>query len=356
LRGYWQEAKTNGDPFCVLNGQFFYMLEYPTRLPFSLKVNGEYLTDGYGIDQFVGQKLILEVWPGRADIRELSAENLYSSSAPNIIAGLTEEAPKRIKHAAGRTFVGVGDRDGDGIHETVYVFNSSLARQSHAADTLRAFGADKVMHLDGGGSTQLLCEGEDYIYSERLIPQAIAIYSGTGINPLTETQLAEVSAQQAYAAPLGNSAPARLDSAALESSVIASVDPPARNAVTGNDIDVGPELSNDDISEDTSLALPLIAAILNPDQSKSTEQAATAPAQVESAAIIQNPTTPKQAIESTTQDSSVQASTSTTALKAPVLSSRSAVRITDIFIIPLIMSPVVLVLFVAIGRIRFQNY
>jgi hypothetical protein len=49
------------------------------------------------------------------------------------------------------------------------------ARQSDAADVLKSFEAAKVMMLDGGGSTQLICEGKSYISSDRLIPQAIGV-------------------------------------------------------------------------------------------------------------------------------------------------------------------------------------
>jgi len=45
---------------------------------------------------------------------------------------------------------------------------------------LREFGADQVMMLDGGGSTQLTCDGQNYIASERLVPQALGIVAGPG--------------------------------------------------------------------------------------------------------------------------------------------------------------------------------
>jgi len=176
LADYWQSlVAENPTAFCVTNGQFFYMLEYPTRLPFPLKVDGTILTDGYGIKDFPGKKLMLELWPGRADIVPLSKEALLTSSAPDIIAGLTEDAPKRIKFAVGRTFFGVADKNGEGTYQTVLVFNSRISRQEEAANVLRSFGAEKVMMLDGGGSTQLSCEGKSYVYSDRLIPQAIGI-------------------------------------------------------------------------------------------------------------------------------------------------------------------------------------
>jgi Phosphodiester glycosidase len=175
---YWRQAsQANDTAFCVTNGQFFYMPEAPTRLAFPLKVDGQIITDGWAIQQYPDQKLMLELWDDHADIVPLTKEALYSSQAPDIIAGLTEEANKRAKFAVGRTFFGIQDKDQDGTYETVLVANTQIASQVDIAGVLRAWGADKVMMLDGGGSTQLTCKGTPYISSERLIPQAIAILS-----------------------------------------------------------------------------------------------------------------------------------------------------------------------------------
>ena len=151
------------------------MPEYPTRLAFPLKVDGTIITDGWGIQTYPGQKLLLELWDDHADISPLSPQLLNGTSAPNVIGGLTEEANKRIKYSVGRTFVGVADPDQSGSYESVLVFNSSSSLQSGAADVLRSFGADKVMMLDGGGSTQLLCKSGWYIRSDRPLPQAMAV-------------------------------------------------------------------------------------------------------------------------------------------------------------------------------------
>jgi len=188
IETYWQRVTSQEqDAFCVVNGLFFYMPEYPTRLAFPLKVDGKLVTDGWGINTYVGEQLMLELWDDRADIRELTGEVLVNSSAPNLIGGLTEEANKRAKFAVGRTFVGIDDRDRDGDYETLLVFSTISAKQSAAADTLRSFGADKVMMLDGGGSTQLLCKSGWHIRSDRPVPQAIAIIAAP--RPPVEAQV-----------------------------------------------------------------------------------------------------------------------------------------------------------------------
>lgn len=178
---FWNDAvSTSSAAFCVSNGQFFKMAESPARLPFSLKRDGQVLTDGYGINEFPGQKLMLEIWSDRVDIRELSAEALYNSGAPNIVAGLTEDAEKASKKAVGRTFIGINDEDSNGQSEILMVFNTRTAKPSAAADVLRSFGADQVMMLDGGGSTQLICQGNILIDTERAIPQGLATFAATG--------------------------------------------------------------------------------------------------------------------------------------------------------------------------------
>jgi hypothetical protein len=176
---FWQTlTKAEENPVCVLNGQFFFLSDDPTHLPFPLKKNGVIISDGYGLQDFPDQKLMLEIWPDHVQINKLTQAGLYSSSAPDIIVGLTEDANKRIKQYTGRTFVGAADRDGDGQAEILYIFNTLTARQVDAAQELREFGADQVMMLDGGGSTQLICNGNWLVRSDRWIPQAIGVVVG----------------------------------------------------------------------------------------------------------------------------------------------------------------------------------
>lgn len=177
---YWEQIfSSTWRAFCVTNGQFFYMYEYPTRLPFPLKVDGRVVSGGYSKGEFTDQKLMLEIWKDYADIRPLTKLNFQNSDAPNIVGGLTEDARKSPEKVVGRTFVGVADQNEDGVYETLLIYSTQAARQREAADTLRQFGAQKVMMLDGGLSTQLVCQGKPYIQTERSVPQAIAVLDGT---------------------------------------------------------------------------------------------------------------------------------------------------------------------------------
>lgn len=198
LEGYWRQTfGTHPQVFCVTNGQFFYMPETPTRLALPLKVDGAIITEGFGYDQYP-EKLMLELWSDHADIALLTAETLYASSAPDILGGLPEEANKRAPYAVGRTFIGVDDWDGDEQFEIVYLFNTPTASQDAVAQVLRDFGAEKVMMLDGGGSTQLICQGESIIPSDRNIPQAIAVLAAP---PLPEAQPEQPLRQETRSAP-----------------------------------------------------------------------------------------------------------------------------------------------------------
>jgi hypothetical protein len=185
IQQVWNEfSSANENAFCVTNGQFFSTNDNPTKLAFPLKLDGNIISDGYGINEFQNpnQKLLLEVWDNRADIIPLTQEALHSSSAPNILAGLTENANKNPYSSVGRTFAGVVDNDEDGYYEILLIFNSKTATQAHAADILRSFGADKIIMFDGGGSTQLICQDTPYIESSRLIPQTLTVISSTTLS------------------------------------------------------------------------------------------------------------------------------------------------------------------------------
>ena len=68
----------------------------------------------------------------------------------------------------------------------VFIFNSKYTTQTDAADVLNEFGASKVLMLDGGGSTQLICDGQSLVTSSRKVPQTIGVISGGGVNPEVE--------------------------------------------------------------------------------------------------------------------------------------------------------------------------
>ena len=180
LQSFWEEySRTQSKALCVLNGAFFSTNEDPAGLAFSLKAGGTIVSEGYGRDEYPGQKLMLEFREDHASLQALDGSALAASSAPDILGGLSEDANKDPSALVGRTFAGIQDVDGDGKAETVLFFSSKTTRQADAAGVLRSFGASQVMMLDGGDSAQLLCSGHPYVYSSRSLPQAIGISAGT---------------------------------------------------------------------------------------------------------------------------------------------------------------------------------
>jgi hypothetical protein len=171
---------TNQKAICITNGQFFRNDDRAsTGLAFPVKANGDILTEGYaGDSEYPDEQLMLYIYGDRADIGDLDIRELYSSDAANIIGGLKPDADKGLNTETGRTFVGVKDSNYDGLSETVLIFTSQSATQYRAAEVLRYFGASEVIMLDGGGSTQLICNNTSYISSPRTIPQTIGVLRG----------------------------------------------------------------------------------------------------------------------------------------------------------------------------------
>lgn len=176
LSSSWAAYSANeSNATCITNGQFFNTDIQPTELAFPIRLDS-YRIDGYGINEFYDDKKLLQLYSGYAKFSDFDGSGQYMYK--NAIVGLSEFANKNPNDYTGRTFVGVLDRDGNGNLETVLLFNSALTRQSDAAQVLRDFGAEHVMMLDGGGSTQLICNGTTLINSSRPLPQTIGISHG----------------------------------------------------------------------------------------------------------------------------------------------------------------------------------
>ncbi|MDX1662753.1 MAG: phosphodiester glycosidase family protein [Candidatus Promineifilaceae bacterium] len=180
LPHYWSHRPPGA--VCLTNSQYFQDLVEgvrvnPSELSFPLKVDGNVLTEGYSRTELIEHKQMLEIWPHHAEISPLSYSALYRSTAPNIIAGIAPRANLRPYATVGRTFIGLVDDDGDGRKETILIYTANLATQIEAIATMRAFGAESVLMLDGGGSTQLLCRGEWLVTQFRPLPQIMIAVS-----------------------------------------------------------------------------------------------------------------------------------------------------------------------------------
>jgi hypothetical protein len=174
----WESVAAHPDSFCVSTGTFFLDMRDgsrvdPTVLSFPLKRDGLVISEGDDGRRFRNARLMLQLWDNHAAIAPLSRQTFYSSSAPDVITGLSHRAPLRSAAEVGRSWVGTADRDGDRLHETVYLYSGMAVTQRHVEEVLRAFGATNLLMLDGGGSTQLLCGGYGYILQSRPLPQTI---------------------------------------------------------------------------------------------------------------------------------------------------------------------------------------
>lgn len=174
---------------CLANGQFFRdtingMWVNPTELAFPLKSDGVVISEGYERRRFRWHRAMLEIWDDHAAISAFSRLAFNTSDAPDIVVGLDEQARVRATEELGRTFIGLGDGDGDGLQERLFIYSGAAATQAHAAAVLRAFGAQAIMMLDGGGSAQLSCGGASYIRRVRPLPQMIATIPAPSQTPM----------------------------------------------------------------------------------------------------------------------------------------------------------------------------
>lgn len=177
LRVWWETfQRTTPRAFSVLNGQFFNTPLSPTPLAFSLKNDQVFISAGYGTQtEYLGEKWWITLTQTSHKMRRFDdrPDTVRNAPEPAAIVGLDERADKAPNRNTGRTFLGSDGRK-------LYIFMSKLSTQPHAADILRGFGATKMMMLDGGGSTQMICQNQHYIQSSRTLPQVITVVGGVG--------------------------------------------------------------------------------------------------------------------------------------------------------------------------------
>ncbi len=183
LREWWTEwSGKTPDALTITNGQFFNMND-PNKSPlaFSTKIDGIVYV-GYGDEaEYKGKKMLLRIGKRYATVEPYrdDAGTLYEFSEPDIIVGLSPDVSKNGNRRLGRTFMGTM-RNGN-----LLIFSSPAATQRYAERIMMAFGADRnrIMMLDGGGSTQLIQEGKLLIPSKsgeslRKVPLAIGVTKG----------------------------------------------------------------------------------------------------------------------------------------------------------------------------------
>lgn len=185
IQEIWQKLSPQNQRLtCLINAQFFRNDQNKsTALAFPIKWDGVKITDGYaGEIEYPTEKKMLTINQDVANITDFLPADWLNSKSPNILVSLSPDADKGIFKKTGRTFVGVSDRNHDGINETIVIFASRYASQIHAKSILQAWQAKDMIMLDGGGSTQLICHDQILIDSPRTIPQFIGIFQGKSVD------------------------------------------------------------------------------------------------------------------------------------------------------------------------------
>ncbi len=195
LGEFWQNLnqRYGSRSFSVCNGQFFKGGD-PTELAFPVQTEGKIVSTGYaGIEEFPNEKVIFGVNNQTAEIIAFSENSNFENTHfpyQEAIVGIFKRGAIEPKEwyskdpliERPRTFLGVADFNLDNQNETILILTSEGKTQVGAAQLLSEFGANQVMMLDGGGSTQLNIQGKERLSStdspSRMIPQAIGVFQG----------------------------------------------------------------------------------------------------------------------------------------------------------------------------------
>ena len=172
---FWEKNKSQGNLLVLINGTFFQEYNKPTGIAFGLKQNQQFITYGYGLNEFPDRTMTVSWSSGQISIEPYN-RSTFDGATSNVVGALAPSAGKNANKALPRTFIGVKNLRPDKAYSTVLLFISSSASQSEAEQTLRKFGAERVAMLDGGASTGLIITGEMMIKPKTRLPQTIGIF------------------------------------------------------------------------------------------------------------------------------------------------------------------------------------
>ena len=162
----------------VVNGQFFNPVNQNVApIAFSLRSRNQ-IVRGYGDQkEFLGEKKLL-VLGQEPEVRPYNDDPATIEKIEHdAIVGLSQTAPKSPEKRTGRTMLGVD------AEKRILIAQTSSATQKEVARILSDAGAEDVVMLDGGGSTQLVHRGELFIPAQevssaqmlRTLPQVLGI-------------------------------------------------------------------------------------------------------------------------------------------------------------------------------------
>jgi hypothetical protein len=167
MADWWNIAKANNaQSLSIVNGTFFDpTLADQAPLAYSIKVDGKIITGYADQTEYLGRKRMF-VFNGTSYnvlAYKDDPDTLLKQPESMIIVGLQPDVSKSSKSRRGRTFLGT-DNSG-----RAYIYSSPGTTQRYAVRMLQHFGANpnKIVMLDGGGSSYLLTKGK------LLLPQAV---------------------------------------------------------------------------------------------------------------------------------------------------------------------------------------
>lgn len=196
---WWEVSSSYSNRFCVLNGAMymgwegdpFLDLRYRVALSYPLREESQTLTAGserrsdqdLGVFRIAGQSASIRPYALGNDKTPSNVDGYLSAWRLAIVAFRGDYGTETPDN---QTFVAVNDGDADGQFEVVLFYMSARATATQVRDRLRtSFGVptsnDRILRLDGGGSSQLLCAGRTRLEGDdRTIPQAFGIFSEEG--------------------------------------------------------------------------------------------------------------------------------------------------------------------------------
>jgi hypothetical protein len=184
IKESWNNSiNENKNTECIINGEYFGKKKYTrlSTLSYPVKIDGE-IYDGSSSIYKKYQK-VLNINNENVSMEKFdSLKNMrnWDSSIVGLDTSLKYGGNKQAEKRKGRTYIGILDKNKDKINETILIYSSKYANQKDAKDTLISFGAisKNIMMLDGGGSSQLICNGKNFVKSSRKLPQFIATIKG----------------------------------------------------------------------------------------------------------------------------------------------------------------------------------
>ena len=150
-----------GNPFAVINGQFFNKDMNPTTLSFGLKSNGDIIHSEIATDPSDAKKKLRTLtinYTGKASVHDYANHNLiYKLDNKEAIVGLSPDENMSGIFPIGRNYMVVKENTDDKSTSSLYLFVARYMNQIGMERKIESWGLslDNSIMMDGSGSSQL---------------------------------------------------------------------------------------------------------------------------------------------------------------------------------------------------------